>query len=361
MKDNSIQSKTIEWLRFYCAAAVVLIHASQSPIEGRTTISYENGLFDAVRIFFTFGICEVAVPLFFLISGYLFFRGLEVWNTSVWTDKLKKRAHSLLIPYLLWNVISILFAIILHFGKYLMKRGGRPGLLSYFESIGFGRAFWDCGIAWGTPHDYPLWFIRDLIVLVLLAPAVYYYVKKLRVVGLIALLAFYCLNRLRIPLRENYSMLFFPLGAYFSINRLDFSSFSRKYLPLSLLLSIPLLGVIVFTYGNNYIISTYAQKGIALIGAFATIGVVASFMEKDIIQVRSSLVESAFFIFAAHGTIVLPLVKSVLYAIIPSTSQLSLFILFLLVPAVTVSVLVLCYQLLRKGLPRTLSVLTGGR
>ena len=102
-----MKSKTIEWLRFFCIGLIVLLHAVGMPLEGKDAISYQNGAFDTIRILFSEGICRVAVPIFFLVSGYLFFVKLEEWNTNIWIDKLKKRVKTLLIPYVLWNLITI--------------------------------------------------------------------------------------------------------------------------------------------------------------------------------------------------------------------------------------------------------------
>lgn len=44
------------------------------------------------------GLCSVAVPLFYLISGYLFFIKVPKGLTSIF-EKLKKRCRTLLIPY----------------------------------------------------------------------------------------------------------------------------------------------------------------------------------------------------------------------------------------------------------------------
>ena len=88
MKDDSVKSKTIEWLRFFCAAAVVVLHSAGKPLEGNVVISCQYGAYDAIRILFSHGLCRVAVPLFFFISGYIFFVGLHTldgWNAKCGT------------------------------------------------------------------------------------------------------------------------------------------------------------------------------------------------------------------------------------------------------------------------------------
>ncbi len=67
------------------------------------------------------GICRIAVPCFFLISGYLFFKKLEDWNLDMWKGKMVRRVHSLLIPYVLWNILA---AILIMGYQYLRSRFG---------------------------------------------------------------------------------------------------------------------------------------------------------------------------------------------------------------------------------------------
>lgn len=50
---------------------------------------------------------NVSVPVFFLISGYYFFKGEEL-GKDVYLSKLKKRIRTLLLPYLLWNLLPML-------------------------------------------------------------------------------------------------------------------------------------------------------------------------------------------------------------------------------------------------------------
>ena len=60
----------------------------------------------------TFG--RVAVPFFFLQSGYWMFR-YDIHNkkSDVLKRKLKKKVISLGIPYLLWNIWGVLFFVIM--------------------------------------------------------------------------------------------------------------------------------------------------------------------------------------------------------------------------------------------------------
>ena len=59
----------------------------------------------------TFG--RVAVPFFFLQSGYWLFRyDIYEKNSGNLKRKLKKKVKSLVIPYLLWNTLGLLYYVI---------------------------------------------------------------------------------------------------------------------------------------------------------------------------------------------------------------------------------------------------------
>lgn len=104
-------------------------------------------------------ITEVCVPLFFLISGYLFFQNKKCFNTEFFIDKIRKRIRSLLIPYLIANIVTLLIALL---PIYLHL----PSFVKHVDLCNILR------VLTIQPIDAPLWFIRDLICLVFLSPIV---------------------------------------------------------------------------------------------------------------------------------------------------------------------------------------------
>lgn len=57
--------------------------------------------------------CLVAVPLFYLISGYLFFLKMPEGIHSI-PGKLRKRVRTLLIPYIIANILTFAFYVALN-------------------------------------------------------------------------------------------------------------------------------------------------------------------------------------------------------------------------------------------------------
>ena len=104
---EQLQSKVIEFLRFPLIVGVVLIHTQVTKINGVVgdiAAPYPfNGVYPLYEFFhclFVNIITRVAVPLFFVFSGYLFFYKNRSFTFGTYFMKLKKRVRSLLVPYL---------------------------------------------------------------------------------------------------------------------------------------------------------------------------------------------------------------------------------------------------------------------
>ena len=98
---NRNQSQAIDLLRFPLMVIVVFGHTLL------TTVSVEKadfpllsgqGVYNALSVMFTYVIPHMTVPVFFMMSGYLFFRNFNVWSWQVYREKLRKRFWTLLVP-----------------------------------------------------------------------------------------------------------------------------------------------------------------------------------------------------------------------------------------------------------------------
>lgn len=99
-------------LQFPLAILVVFVHGFGADIDvSELHASGLTGLavYDYIRLFFSVVIARSAVPIFFIISGYLLFLKVEEYNKTVYISKLRKRWHSLVIPYFSWIVLFILW------------------------------------------------------------------------------------------------------------------------------------------------------------------------------------------------------------------------------------------------------------
>ena len=269
LSEFELQSKTIDWLRFPLAILVIFIH--MNPEVDIQNVNYSH--FDWYSLYNVFGILisktvgGIAVPSFFMFSGYLFFNKLKDWNKTVYFTKLKTRLRTLVLPFILFN----LGAIVLHILMKILKADGN--FYSYLSelSANWYRIFWNYS-SWGEgnsnmfgfalqpnfgPYVLPLWFLRDLIVMVFISPIVYYLIKYTKIWGLVVLFFFYYTKLwIEIP---GYSarlflmaFFFFSIGSFFSINKQNIVISLRKYQKIWVVMALITMCLSVYSNGMDY-------------------------------------------------------------------------------------------------------------
>ena len=349
---TDLQSKTIDALRFPLAVAVVILHYCL------TVVADATGPQRVLCLLFQEGICRLAVPCFFLISGYLFFHGLQAWSWPEWTRKIRKRVRTLLVPYLLWCVIA-LFA----FWAYQNLHGEPVSLLQKFRSYGGIRMFWSVSGALpigslAYPADGPLWFIRDLMLFVLLTPAIHLFLRWTKGFGVAGLCILFLAFRRLVP----EGLLFFVLGAWLQLSGKNLLQLAwpRRYALLAV--AVLTMAAVLLLSGVSDYWSRFCKFFFLVSGIGASFCLAAWGWEK---RTRLSVpfrAGSSFFIFAAHEVLILqhaacPLVA----ALLPTDTVWGSILAFFLTPALAVAICLGLLFLLQRFLPRTASVLTGGR
>lgn len=94
---------------------------------------------------------QIAVPYFFLVSGFFFFKH-DYYKRDAYWKMLQKKAKSLFIPFVIWNVVGV--AILWITGQLFNVESVWNFILQFAESKFYG----------------PLWYVRDLLCLMLLVP-----------------------------------------------------------------------------------------------------------------------------------------------------------------------------------------------
>ena len=153
---------------------------------------------------------EVAVPLFFLISGVMFYRDYT-WKSTA--RKWKNRFFSLCIPYLVWNTVWLILALLGNYTPLGAFLGGVKAELT-FENVLLG--------IFRYRYFEPFWFMYQLIVVTALCPVIYLLLKN-KWVGLIGIIALYMAScfGFRFPeiLFPNSNMvLLYLLGAWIGLH-----------------------------------------------------------------------------------------------------------------------------------------------
>lgn len=358
MGNKSIESEVIDLLRLPLCIGVVFLHT----YTNTQTVAWLNEgkpLYQNICYIFSLGFGEIGVPLFFFISGYLFFRNTKL-TFDVYRKKVKSRMRSLLLPYLFWNFFFIaLFFIAEHLPVISQYFSGVNKRVSDYTWIDFLRAFWDRGDWQGgnsVPFDWPLWFVRNLICLVILSPVVKYFVIYGRIWG-IGILAFFWLTSNSVAFTVT-SGLFFSLGAYFSLVRkqLLVSQLNVRYLAVGLY---PLLfAVDYFTRGIAYHIVIHRIAILA--GVFWSIYLTAWLTEHWSIRGKAYLGPLSFFMYVVHDPL-LHLVRKLTVKLVPMASDGLSVVLYFGDAFLVIGLIVLFFILLKKYLPGFLALSVGGR
>lgn len=125
---------------------------------------------------------DQSVPVYFFISGYVFFLNITLVK-DVYIRKMRNRFKSLFIPYLIWNAATILKILLLALPCFAFLFNHQTTFADMDLSLrAIFMSFWNAceGIIPGKlsdtgeiyPQDGPMWFVRDLIIIVLCTPLV---------------------------------------------------------------------------------------------------------------------------------------------------------------------------------------------
>jgi len=228
--------KSIDTLRAVSILAVILIHT--------TTKVLEFTHYDLINYSFTLFLNQIgrfAVPLFFLISGFVLELSSE-HDVNYW-QYIKKRFSKIVIPYLFWSL----------FYYYLIYNQNHDNLIRVILT---GNA------------SYQLYFIPTLCIFYILFPLlhkIYKYIANIPVLVLIGATQIWLMNQdynvrqfaLPDPIRIfTLSYFFFILGIIAFRNKEKILEIADK-IKYFLIVTTPILAYYIFKEGKNKYFKTY--------------------------------------------------------------------------------------------------------
>ena len=313
------------------------------------------------QLFFSEVLPHVAVPLFMLFSGYLLFSKGKI-DFLRYTTILKKRARTLLLPYLIWSTFCFFVAVaddrvsctFLHWlqglwDTYLWQPEGT-----------FSMAMP------GYPMSMPLWFLRDLMVLVVLSYLIGRLLEWSRGWVLLLMAAWW------FPGHEKFfglgadSLFYYTLGAWLALQRIDFVALVRKVKVPGYLLALVMTGVEFYLVYTHYV-QTHMLEFVwipfnvfVLCLMVATLNWAATVVEKEQHAIWVTLSSSSFFLFAAHIVFMQPVMEG-LYGVFTPATQWGNMAFYFGFHVFYIALLTALYFGLVRVLPRTMALLTGGR
>lgn len=172
---------------------VVFVHAAN--IMGYAGISESKSIWVYI-VDCMHPIVSCGVPLFFIISGYLLYS-----KEFDYSNNLKKKIKSLLVPYIIWNLLWIFLEMVGHVIS--------PNIFE--DVLSWNMRDWISSMII-DPFYAPLWFIRDLFILNVFAKVLECLIKKLpRIVLWVSIILFACTKILDNRMLT-YSFALFTIG-----------------------------------------------------------------------------------------------------------------------------------------------------
>lgn len=212
---NVFLSNKIRYMSLFSILLVIYGHSHY--LEGN---EFEMNRF--IQLFLGQGICRISIPLFLIISGYLFFYNVDGGLQSIWR-KIKKRRKTLLLPYILANIAFVSVFILMYYIPQTEQFVNTPVVESLKNSSFLANLrglFWD-------PAGFHLWFLRDLILVVLSTPILYYLLKYIPWTTVV----FLFLISTTMPSVTNilFAWASFTTGACLAVTRISLSSSDYNY------------------------------------------------------------------------------------------------------------------------------------
>ncbi|NLJ70454.1 MAG: acyltransferase [Clostridiaceae bacterium] len=342
------ESHRINILKYISIILVVYIHSYVEEVnfaDGTDTLFLPWWLLSLENLVSKV-IAKCAVPMFFLISSILLFKTQRSYKKTI-TGKIR----SLLIPYLIWNSFWIIVFILLQSLSFTAPFFSGSNITIMQSSVTEWLELYGIGPSLPYPHAYPLWFMRDLMVITPCFPFIgkiaSKFSKPLLICSVVLLLA-----PINFPLKQ--AILWFCLGAcivnlQIHITVLDSIAMWKISLFYILCASITLIAEHSITY-NLFI--------------FVSLGYWAR-LSKCIFDCKISrnifinLSEWTFIIYVAHE-LTLSSLKKVCLRILP-TEPIWLLIEYLAIPIIVIAGCSIVGVVFKKTAPNLYSILTGAR
>lgn len=349
---NKYLSNKLTFFSFWLIVLVVLLHS----LNVDFTIC--DNFICSFQYLLSHKLAQIAVPLFFFISGYLYFlkKDIDKKNDHLFfITAIKKRFKTIMLPFVLWYLFM-----------YFLQQ--LPVIKEYFSEPIHLMAFQDKILnLFYYPLNYPFWFLRELMVLIMLTPLLFLGIKYLRVIFVFLLVPIVIFFK-NIVIIYDYTilgsipLLFFSLGAFLSLNKMDIT-FKPKKINAILLL--------IFWIGFN-LMSIYAEKYSFLdemvirgwdifkdfLGCIA-VWYLYDLYNRDYQWKNYSFYNYSFFIFAFHGIPALILVR--ISSIMCKENPYYLFLAYVIIFISSVVISIFMGKSTNKLLPKAYKILTGSR
>ena len=344
-------SKVIDYIRAMSIVLVLFIHSNNDTSSAFVGTNITPELVCSIVKYLgsrVFG--RVAVPAMFLIASILLYKKGYTWKINV-----EKKVRTLLIQYIIINCVWILFFLIAQ---------RIPILSSFFMNEQYRISTWG-SVQWidallgirGEPLVYPLWFVRDLFFLNLIAKPIKMIIDKFPICIMIILLCGWVTNVNTHIFFCSIQSLFFWCAGYYIVKKNYHSDIYQK-IKMKTVIAV-YFGLVVLDVCSIGITSyKYIHQVCTLVGLVVFVGI-GAYMTRRESWLLQTISRYSFGIFLFHE-LLLTTTKKIVNAIFGSGWLWGIATYFIL-PIVIISICILFCILLENNAPNIYSILVGGR
>lgn len=279
---------------------------------------------------------EIAVPYFFIVSGFFFLRN-SYYERGSYVVMIKKKAKTLFLPFLIWNIAGAAFLWFIAPDK--VGNGVFSCLYNLLQSNWYG----------------PLWYVRDLMIMMILIPLYNWLFLYNRIwLYIIALLiSGYMWIPVSSSLLSSESVFFFLIGGVIG----------RYPQTLSVILPVRyvcLLSIVWFSLSTGIIpiANVYVHKMNTLIG-IVVFWMVINYMKKNAKRNLLVYAEYSFLFYVVHAYPMKAVKQGVGHLF--SGNDMAALITYIMLPLLTAAVIYQVGKLWKKYFPKSYKIALGGR
>ncbi len=349
MTIDATVSARINMMRIVLISGIIFVHVPHDPATSPYLGTF--GGLDWLRVFLADSLFRIGVPCLSAISGYLLFhRGLEGFD---YRKTLRSKASTILLPFLLWNTAFLLLV----YGA--QSRGIGFGYLPDVVHAG-PREWMNLALAVESwPINIPLYFLRDLLLCLLLSPLIAILVLRYPRTVLALMLA-YAVLPLPNGIFLKKSILFgFSFGVAMALHRVDITRMDRFAVPVvaAVLAMAVLLSLALYAFGPDFPVWLDMLRSLAAIaGIFGAWALSALLIRTGAGQALSRLGGLSFWIFCGHYPLL------VLFWMVWNRLGIADYPLFYAAsPVLALAILVSTHAAARRFTPTLAAILTGRR
>lgn len=368
--DNDT-SHRITSLRFLLIVLVVFIHNCYTPQTilrtidngGTAPLFVENAFGHWIKLFISYGIARCAVPIFFMFSAFL-----QAKKSDSYPVLLKKRAKTLLLPYVLWMSLLFFFygGLKLIVAKVAPQFLGKPEdtflnwtALDWVHKI-FGYKMKPDGSGLEGPQFAgQFWFVRDLLILVILSPVIKVLIKKFPI-GFFALVLVIFIIPVQVYFVETIALFFYLIGLYWGMYDIPIFQMIDKIQWKEIL---PLFVIsVVFTYTIGGGLYTTADNFVMIFSGVILLKLSAVIVRKEkLYSFCSYLAGFSFFLFAIHSPLLNGYTSKLWIRFFPMKNTFWSLIQYFIPTFLTISIGTGVGIVIKKICPPVFRALNGGR